>query len=159
MHSVGYEYYFLPVRLPASGKEADILLRMNQSLEGVAQVVRVIRSSLGIVALGMVIPVIFSLAIFLFAPIPNIAKYVIGGLPWLLVLLVWLQFWSKAKDEPLPASETYHIEVARYRYMATERNPLTSEELHGRRLSQRNPDPFEVPPTSPEETREEGCST
>lgn len=90
-----------------------ILYPMTQPLQGVASVVRVIRSSLAIVALALILPLVFSVLIFLFAPLPNLAKYIIGGTPWALVLIVWFQFWSKAKHEPLPASETYYREELR----------------------------------------------
>ena len=82
---------------------------MNQALEGISKVVRVTRTPLSVIAIGIVTPIVFSAVIFVFAPIPDIAKYIVGGLPWAVVVVVWLQFWSKAKDEPLSASKTYHI--------------------------------------------------
>jgi len=91
--------------------------------------------------------VIFSVAIFLFAPLPVLAKYIIGGLPWVLFVMVWLQFWSKAKHEPLSASETYYIEELRYRYMGTRENPRTIEEIQAQ-LPQPNPEPADSPENS-----------
>ena len=67
--------------------------------------------------------------IFLFAPIPDIAKYIVGGLPWLVVVVVWFQFWSRAKHEPLSASETYYIHQLRYRYMGGPPDNLTVEQI------------------------------
>ena len=77
---------------------------MNQPLEGIAKIVRVTRIPLSIVAIMGVAPIVFSGVIFLFAPIPNIAKYIVGGLPWVIVVIVWVQFWNKARHEPLSAS-------------------------------------------------------
>lgn len=78
---------------------------MNQAPEGIYRVVRVTRTPLSVVALGIIVPAVFSAVILLFAPIHEVAKYIFGGLPWVLVVVVWLQFWSKAKTEPLSASD------------------------------------------------------
>ena len=101
---------------------------MNQVLEGVSRIVRVTRTPLSVVALGIVVPAIFSAVILLFAPIHEVAKYVFGGLPWIVVVLVWLQFWSKAKTEPLSASEEYHIQELRLRHLGRDDSRLTIEQ-------------------------------
>ena len=114
---------------------------MNQVWEGVSGIVRVTRTPLSVVAIALVLPVAFSVVIFLFAPLPLIAKCVIGGLPWGFALLVWLQFWSKAKTEPLSASEEYYIEELRYRYPGVENIQLSGEQIESRprtRISQTN---------------------
>ncbi len=90
---------------------------MNQTLEGISRIVRVTRTPLSVVAIAIVVPIVFSGVIFLFAPIPNIAKYIVGGLPWVVVVVVWIQFWSKAKDEPLSVSESYYIHELMYKHM------------------------------------------
>lgn len=117
---------------------------MDPTLRGIASVVRVVRTPLGVIALGLLLPVAFSIVIFLFAPIPDIAKYVVGGLPWVLFIMVWLQFWSKARHEPLSVSETYYIEQLRYNLMGTQENPRTIEEIQAQ-LPQANPEPAEIP--------------
>ena len=89
----------------------------NQPLEGISKIVRVTRTPLGVVALAIIAPIAFSVAIFLFSPLPLIVKCVIGGLPLGFVLLVWLQFWAKAKNEPLAASEEYYIAALRYKHL------------------------------------------
>ena len=71
---------------------------MNQALEGVSRIVRVTRTPLSVVAIGIIVPVVFSAIVLLFAQIPTVAKYIFAGGPWLLVLMVWLQFWSKAEE-------------------------------------------------------------
>ena len=55
---------------------------MNQALEGISKVVRVTRTPLSVIAIGIITPIVFSAVIFVFAPIPDIAKYIVGGLPW-----------------------------------------------------------------------------
>ena len=102
---------------------------MNQVLEGVSRVVRVTRTPLSVVALGIVVPAVFSAVILLFAPIHEVAKYVFGGLPWVVVVLVWLQFWSKAKTEPLSASEEYYIQELKYRYPGAAGSELSIEQI------------------------------
>ena len=74
---------------------------MNRVLEGEPAIVRVTRTPLSVVAIALVMPMVFSVVIILFAPLPLIVKCVFGGLPWGFTLLVWIQFWSKAKTEPI----------------------------------------------------------
>ena len=102
---------------------------MNQTLEGISRIVRVTRTPLSVIAIGIVTPIVFSASIFIFAPIPDTAKYIVGGLPWLVVVAVWFQFWSKAKHEPLSASETYYIHQLRYRHMGGPPDDLTVEQI------------------------------
>ena len=92
---------------------------MNQTLEGISGVVQATRTALSVVVAFGVSSIAFSAAIFIFAEIPDIAKYIVGGLPWVLVVTIWFQFWIKAKDTPLPASEDYYIRELElgYRYM------------------------------------------
>ena len=75
--------------------------------------------------------------IVLFAPIPNVAKFIIMGLLWVFVGSVWIQFWMKAKTGPLSASEEYYIEELRLRHLGRDDNRLTVEqsELQLRRPS------------------------
>ena len=75
---------------------------MSRVLEGVSGIVRVTRTPLSVVAIALVLPMAFSAVIILFAPLPLIVKCVFGGLPWGFTLLVWIQFWSKAKTELFP---------------------------------------------------------
>ena len=77
--------------------------RTNQPVvERSVRVVRVTRTPLLIVvAIAGTGPMVFSGIVFLFAPIPDIAKYIVGGLPWVFVLMVWSQFWSKVRSESL----------------------------------------------------------
>ncbi len=105
---------------------------MNQTLEGISKIVRVTRTPLSVIAIGIVTPIVFSAAIFIFAPIPDIAKYVVGGLPWIVVVAVWFQFWSKAKDEPLSASETYYIYELMYKHMGVPQRGITLEQMEER---------------------------
>lgn len=105
---------------------------MNQTLEGISKIVRVTRTPLSIIAIGIVTPIVFSAVIFLFAPIPDIAKYIVGGLPWVVVVVVWFQFWSKAKHEPLSASETYYIYELIYKYVGIPQSGITLEQIEER---------------------------
>ena len=105
---------------------------MNQALEGISKVVRVTRTPLSVIAIGIVTPIVFSAVIFVFAPIPDIAKYIVGGLPWVVVVVVWFQFWSKAKDEPLSASEEYYIYELIYKHMGEPRRGITIEQMEER---------------------------
>ncbi|MCH7801656.1 MAG: hypothetical protein IIC24_08980 [Chloroflexi bacterium] len=123
---------------------------MNQSLEGIARIVRVVRTPLSVVALGMLIPATFSGVIILFAPIPDIAKYIIGGLPWIIFLLVWVQFWSKAKNEPLSASETYYLHELKYKFMGDQEQQLTVDD----QIWGLNPNPGRPESSQPEEESE-----
>ena len=102
---------------------------MNQTLEGISRIVRVTRTPLSVVAITIVMPIVFSGVIFLFAPIPNVAKYIVGGLPWVVVVVVWIQFWSKAKDEPLSVSESYYIHQLRYEHMGVPKRSRTVEQM------------------------------
>ena len=81
----------------------------------------------------------------MFASIPDIAKYIVGGLPWIVVVVVWLQFWSKAKDEPLSASEEYYIYELIYKHMGEPQRGITIEQMEERirRLNLRDPHPYE----------------
>ena len=105
---------------------------MNQTLEGISRIVRVTRTPLSVIAIGIVTPIVFSSVIFLFAPIPDIAKYIVGGLPWLVVVVVWFQFWSRAKDEPLSASETYYIYELIYKYVGIPQSGITLAQIEER---------------------------
>ena len=100
----------------------------NQPLEGVAKIVRVTRTPLGMVALAFVTPVVFAATMFLFAPIPLIAKYVIGGLSALFAITVWFQFWAKAKTDPLTASEEYQLAALRYKHLGITGRRLPEDE-------------------------------
>ncbi len=102
---------------------------MNQALEGISRIVRVTRTPLSVIAIAIVSPIVFSAVIFLFAPISDIAKYIAGGLPWVVVVIVWFQFWSKVKGEPLSVSESYYIHELRYRHMGDPRDDLTVEQI------------------------------
>lgn len=106
---------------------------MNQALEGISRVVRVTRTPLSVVALGIIVPAVFSAVILLFAPIHEVAKYVFGGLPWVVVVLVWLQFWSKAKTEPLSASEEYYIHELAYKHLGVEDSRTTIDQVEVQR--------------------------
>ena len=105
---------------------------MNQTLEGISRIVRVTRTPLSVIAIGIVTPIVFSAAIFIFAPIPDTAKYIVGGLPWLVVVAVWFQFWSKAKHEPLSASETYYIYELIYKHVGVPERGTTLEQMEER---------------------------
>ena len=106
---------------------------MSRVLEGVSGIVRVTRTPLSIVAIAIVMPMTFSAVIFLFAPLPLVVKCVVGGLPLGFTLLVWIQFWSKAKTEPLSASEEYYIQELRYRYPGVEDSRLSVEQIEALR--------------------------
>ena len=108
---------------------------MNQVLEGVSRVVRVTRTPLSVVAIALIAPIAFSAAIFLFASLPLVVKCVIGCLPFGFVLMVWLQFWAKAKNEPLAASEEYHMAELRYRYLGADNARLSAEQIESIRRS------------------------
>ena len=127
---------------------------MSQVLHGIAGAVRVVKSSLGIVALVLALCVVFSTVIFLFSPLPNIAKYIVGGLPWILVIAVWLQFWSKAKEGPLVASEIYYREELLYQYMGTQEHPLTLQQMWAQ-IPRENPLPLQ----SAQPPEKDECST
>ena len=99
---------------------------MSQVLQGMAGVVR---SPLGVIVVALISVVVFALVIILFAPINEIAKYVFAGIGLGLFLLIWLQFWSKAKGEPLAATETYYREELMYQHMGTDRMTVSKEEL------------------------------
>ena len=71
----------------------------NQPLAEITKVVRVKWTILGVVALAISLPLILAFGVLPFAPIPDIAKYVAGGFLALFALMVWLQFWAKAKRE------------------------------------------------------------
>ena len=75
-------------------------------------------------------------ALVLFAPIPDIAKYVALGLLLACLMGVWFQFWNKAKHEPLSATEEYYIEELRLRY-------------HGVTDTTRSSDQIEIEPMRP----------
>ncbi|MCY4654367.1 MAG: hypothetical protein OXC95_14530 [Dehalococcoidia bacterium] len=91
----------------------------------------------------------FSAAIFIFADIPDIAKYIVGGLPWILVVIIWFQFWIKAKDAPLPASEDYYIAIAELAY------ENMGQELHAQKIDREEQDyRLENPNPTSEQTRQ-----
>ena len=71
----------------------------NQPIAEITKVVRVMPGVLGVVAVAIITPIIFSALVFLFAPFPFVAKCVFGGLGLGFALMVWLQFWAKAKNE------------------------------------------------------------
>ena len=70
----------------------------NQPIAEITKVVRVMPGVLGVVAVAIITP-IASAAVVLFAPIPDIAKYIAAGVMGAFALMVWLQFWAKAKSE------------------------------------------------------------
>ena len=106
---------------------------MNQTLEGVSRIVRVTRTPLSVVAIAIIVPVVFSAVVLLFADIHPVAKYFFAGLPWAVVLIVWFQFWSKAKTEPLSASEEYHMQELRYKYLGVEEDRVTIDQVEAQR--------------------------
>ena len=63
---------------------------------------------------------------------PLVVKCVVGGLPLGFTLLVWIQFWSKAKTEPLSASEEYYIQELRYRYPGVDDSRQSAEQIESR---------------------------
>ena len=71
----------------------------NQPIAEITKVVRVMPGVLGVVAVAIFTPITCSAAVFLFAPVPLVAKCVFGGFGLAFALMVWLQFWSKAKNE------------------------------------------------------------
>ena len=105
---------------------------MSRVLEGVSGIVRVTRTPLSVVAIALTLSIAFSAVIFLFASLPLVVKCVVGGLPLGFTLLVWIQFWSKAKTEPLSASEEYYIQELRYRYPGVEDSRLSVEQIESR---------------------------
>jgi hypothetical protein len=46
-----------------------------------------------------------------------------------MFVLVWFQFWSKAKNEPLSASETYHLHELKYRFLGVDEQQLTADQM------------------------------
>lgn len=100
----------------------------NQPLEGIAKIVRVTRTPLGMVALAFALPLILAFVALPFAPIPNIAKYVAGGVLTLFALTVWFQFWAKAKTDPLTASEEYQLAALRYKHLGITGRRLPEDE-------------------------------
>ena len=88
---------------------------LKKSLEGISQIIRVTRTPLSIVAI-VIIVIAGLFALVLFAPIPDIAKYVALGLLLACLMGVWFQFWNKAKHEPLTATEEYYIQELKLKY-------------------------------------------
>ena len=101
---------------------------MKKSLEGISQIIRVTRTPLSIVAI-IIIAIAGLFALVLFAPIPNIAKYVALGLLLASLMGVWFQFWNKAKHEPLSATEEYHIQELRLRHLGVTDATRSPEEI------------------------------
>ena len=91
---------------------------------------------LSVVVITILAPIVFSAVIFVFAQIPDIAKYIVGGLPWIAVVVVWFQFWNKVKGEPLSVSEEYYIQELPYKYMSKQQYDL---EGYDHRSANRDP--------------------
>ena len=89
---------------------------LKKSLEGISQIVRVTRTPLSIVAIIMTGLMALIFVILVFAPIPDIAKYVGAGVCFALLATAWFQFWNKAKHEPLTATEEYYIQELKLKY-------------------------------------------
>ena len=68
-------------------------------------------------------------ALVLFAPIPDVAKYVALGLLLACLMGVWFQFWNKAKHEPLSATEEYYIEELRLRHIGADYERSSIEQI------------------------------
>ena len=100
----------------------------NQPLEGISKIVRVTRTPSGVVALTIALTLILAFGVLPFAPISDIARYVAWGFLALFTLLVWLQFWAKAKTGPLTASEGYYIAELKYRYLGADNARLQAEQ-------------------------------
>lgn len=52
---------------------------MKQVSEGIQGVVQAARMPLSVVVITILAPIVFSAVIFVFAQIPDIAKYIVGG--------------------------------------------------------------------------------